>query len=288
MSAPVRPLQLGDVVAGCRLERLIAHGSMGALYGAIDLANEQPRALKFLALGQAFEVDDCAEAGRRFVLEAQAAMRLDHPDIVRVHGVGEEAGLAYLVMDLLGGCDLSRYTRPERLLPEGEVLHIGERLAGALSHAHRRGVVHRDLKPANVIVDWAAQRVTLTDFGLARLADAQRTRTGLVLGSPGFMAPELLAGQPADARTDLYALGVLLYQLLCGRLPFEADSLGELLRQVAQSSAPPLRGLRPELPPALDTLVAALLAKDPAERPPDSLGLARTLAALRAGLGGRT
>lgn len=161
-------------------------------------------------------------------------------------------------------------------------MRVLERVAEALAYAHAQGVLHRDLKPANVMVDWAADRVTLTDFGLASLADAERTRTGLVLGSPAYMAPELLAGQPADASTDLYALGAMAFQLLTGSLPFDAPGLGELLRQVAQQPAPDLAALRPELPPALAALVAQLLAKAPAERPPSAAGVAQALGQLRA------
>ncbi|MDH4052724.1 MAG: serine/threonine protein kinase, partial [Rubrivivax sp.] len=195
------------------------------------------------------------------------------------------------VMDLLHGCDLVRYTRPGRLLPEPVVLRLAERIARALAHAHARGVVHRDLKPANVMVDWAADRVTLTDFGLARLADAERTRTGLVLGSPVYMAPELLAGEAASARSDQYALGVLLYQLLTGELPFDALQLGELLRQVAQQAPLPLQAHRPDLPSdllaPLQALIGELLAKRAADRPTDGDALAARLAGLQGPPSGR-
>jgi eukaryotic-like serine/threonine-protein kinase len=185
-------------------------------------------------------------------------------------------------MELLGGCDLERYTRPARLLPEPVVLRLAERMARALGYAHSRGVVHRDVKPANVIVDWSSHRVTLTDFGIARAAGAESTRTGLVLGSPVYMSPEQLAGAPADARGDLYALGVMLFQLLSGRLPHESHSLGDLLRQVAHETAPDLRQIRPELPAALAALVASLLAKAPGARARNAELVANTLAALAA------
>jgi len=284
MAGDPGPLRPGQVFAGCRVERLIARGGLGALYAATDLAAGELRALKVVAPAPGAADGELAEAARRFAQEAQAMARLQHPDIVRVHRAGQAQGLSYLVMDLLGGGDLSRYTRPARLLPEAVVLRLAERLARALAHAHAQGVVHRDLKPENVMVDWAADRVTLTDFGLARLADAERTRTGLVLGSPAYMAPELLAGQEADARSDLYALGVLLYQLLTGELPFDAPALGELLRQVASVPAPDLRQRRPDLPPALAAVLAQLLAKRPAERPPGAAAVAEQLAACRAAL----
>ncbi len=269
----------GREIGGCQIHRLIARGAVGALYGAIDLASGEARALKVLPIGGDSPADR-AEAERRFHVEADAAARLDHPDIVRVHRAGVQGDRGYLVMDLLAGCDLRRYTDPARRLPAAVVLELGRRIALALDHAHSRGIVHRDLKPANVMVDWAASRVTLTDLGLARLADAERTRTGLVLGSPAYMAPELLAGFDASASTDLYALGVLLFQLLCGRLPFEADAVGALLRDVAQTAAPALRSIRPEAGPGLDALVRDLLAKTPANRPPNARAVAERLTAL--------
>ena len=286
-----KPLAPGQRLGGCRLERLLAQGAQGALYAAIDEASGEWRAVKVLTPGAGAEAIDRAEAVRRFEQEARAAARLRHPDIVRIHQAGSEAGVAYLVMDLLRGSDLGRYTRPGRLLPEPAALHVAERIARALAHAHALGVVHRDLKPANVMVDWATDQITLTDFGLARLGDAERTRTGLVLGSPVYMAPELLAGEGADARSDLYALGVLLYQLLAGALPFDSSQLGELLRQVAQQAPQPLRQHRPELPAAtvdpLEALLRDLLAKLPAQRPADGLVVAERVAALRARLIGQ-
>ncbi|MDH5339360.1 MAG: serine/threonine protein kinase [Rubrivivax sp.] len=285
------PLAPGQRLAGYRIERLLAQGGQGALYAAIEEASGEWRALKVLTPGLGADPEERDEAARRFEREAQAAARLQHPDIVRIHQTGSEAGVAYLVMDLLHGCDLVRYTRPGRLLPEPVVLRLAERIARALAHAHARGVVHRDLKPANVMVDWAADRVTLTDFGLARLADAERTRTGLVLGSPVYMAPELLAGEAASARSDQYALGVLLYQLLTGELPFDALQLGELLRQVAQQAPLPLQAHRPDLPSdllaPLQALIGELLAKRAADRPTDGDALAARLAGLQGPPSGR-
>ncbi len=268
---------LGREIGGCSLYRLIARGNMGALYGALDITSGDARAVKLLHLAQDFDAGDHAEAARRFEHEAAAASRLDHPDIVRIHRTGAQGELAYLVMDLLPGCDLQRYAGPGRLLPPGAVLEIGRRVALALDHAHSRGVVHRDLKPANVMVDWASHRVTLTDFGLARTTDAQRTRTGLVLGSPVYMAPELLAGMEPSAASDLYALGVMVFQLLCGRLPFDATGLGDLLKQVAQVDAPPVRRFQRSVPVEVETLIGAMLEKNPARRPPSGDAVARML-----------
>lgn len=263
-----------------RLVRTLGRGSVGVVHLAIDGRTQQPLALKVLSLGAGLAEADYAQARDRFLAEAETARRLSHPDIVSVHGAGEHAGRAWLAMELLGGCDLSRYTHMSRLLPEPVVLVLAERLARALAHAHARGVTHRDIKPGNVMLDLPAARIKLTDFGIAALADASRTRTGVVLGTPWYMAPEQLAGGVADARSDLYSLGVLLFQLLSGRLPHEHASLGELLRTVAREPAPDLRTLRPQLAPQLAAVVAQALHKQPARRQADANVLADQLAAL--------
>jgi serine/threonine protein kinase len=280
------PLAPGRRFAGCIVAREVGRGSLGRVVAGWDEAALDWRALKVVSPHGVDGPAAAAEAERRFAQEARTAARLNHPDLVRVHGAGRERGLAWLSMDLLTGCALDRYTRPARRLPPGAVLRLGARLARALAHAHERGVIHRDLKPANVIVDWAADRVTVTDFGVARDADAdvgERTRTGLVLGSPSYMAPELLAGGPADAASDVYALGVLLYQLLAGALPFDAPGLGELLRRVAREPAPDVRLAAPDLPPDVAEVVASALAKSPAQRPGGmaAMAVALELAALQ-------
>lgn len=282
MNADRGPLAAGQRFAGCEVGRLLGAGASSAVYAAFDGSVGEWRALKVFNPQPGAEGSAAAETRERFGRELALASRLRHPDIVRLHRGGIEDGRAWLLMELLPGADLTRYTTPARRLPEAVALRVAERLARALAHAHALGIVHRDLKPANVMVDWASGRVTLTDFGVARAADAQNTRTGLVLGSPAYMAPELLAGAAPTAASDLYALGVLLFQLLASRLPFDSDALGELLRQVAQQAAPELRSLRPELPDDLAALVQALLAKAPSARPRDGHVAADMLAELRA------
>lgn len=265
-----------------RLLRPIGRGSMGTVHLAVDQRDGRPVALKAMSLGSDVTDAELAHLRQRFLGEVEAARRLSHPDIVNVYEAGETAGSAWLAMELLRGCDLGRYTHMSRLLPEPLVLQLTERLARALAHAHAQGVVHRDIKPGNVMLDLPTGQLKLTDFGVAGLADMSRTRTGIVLGTPFYMAPEQLAGAGADARSDLYALGVLLFQLLTGRLPHEQSSLGELLRAVASEPAPDVRTLRPALAPDLAELVARTLHKQPAGRPADALALAQALSALQA------
>ena len=274
---PVADAQLGPY----RLLRTLGRGSMGVVHLAFDEAQQRHVALKTLALGDGLAPADFAEARDRFLAETATARRLDHPNIVSVFGAGEHDGTAWLAMELLPGCDLGRYTTPLRLLPERVVLQVVERVARALAHAHERGVVHRDIKPGNVMLDLPRHGVKLTDFGIAALADLSRTRTGVVLGTPVYMAPEQLAGAAADGRSDLYSLGVLLFHLLTGRLPHEHASLGGLLRQVAREPAPDLCTIRPELAPALAAVVARALHKQASARQTSCAELADALAELQ-------
>ena len=268
--------QPGHTVAGFRLQRVLGRGSHGEVFLAMGGAGP-PVALK-LARVPGGAGSDAWQAN--FLAAARNAQRLVHPDIVGVHGAGVEARVAWLAMELVPGGDLARYTSPKRLLPEGLVIALGQRLARALTHAHRHGVMHRDLKPANVLVHLPSQVVKLADFGLARAVDSAQTDTGVVVGSPAYMAPEQLAGNLPTPATDLYALGVMLFQLLSGRLPHDAASMGGLLQQVVADPAPDLRALVPGIQPALAALVARLLAKQAAQRPSDGEALAAELQAL--------
>ena len=265
-----------------RIERELGRGAMGAVYLGHDPRIGRPVAIKTLALSQEFEGEALVEARTRFFREARMAGRLRHADIVTIFDAGEDRNLAYIAMEFLAGHSLQGHAQPGQLLPVAQVLHIAARVALALAHAHSQGVVHRDIKPANVMVDAASGAVKVTDFGIARVTDASRTRTGMVLGTPAYMAPEQMAGGVADGRADLYSLGVMLFQLLTGRLPHEAPSLAALMRQIANEPAPDVRSLRPELPESLANVVALALEKRPALRYADGQALADDLRAVAA------
>ena len=249
-----------------RVLRPLGRGTAGTVHLALDDSTNTAVALKVVPLGAPENAALFNEARGRFLVEAYAARRLAHPDIVAVLAAGEAQGRGWIAMELVPGNDLGRYTQTARLLPEPLVLRIGQRLATALAHAHGAGIVHRDIKPSNVMAHWPSNTLKLSDFGLARTVDAAATRSGLVLGSPAYMAPEQLAGAVPDARTDLYALGVTLFQLLAGRLPHDAPSVGELLHRVASQAAPDIRSINPSTSPGLAKLLQVLLAKAPQQR----------------------
>lgn len=260
--------------------RLIARGPASSLHAALDPDTGDTVALKLIDLASGDDAAERAETAARFLQEARVAVALAHPHIVAVHEVAMVGAQGLVVMELLPGTDLSRYTQPSRLLPEPAVLEIGAKVAAALAYAHESGVVHRDVKPANVMVDLPRGQVKLTDFGIARIMDGSRSRSGVMVGTPLFMAPEQLAGGLVDGRADLYALGVLLYQLLSGRLPYEATSMGALLRQVTRGEQTELASHRRDLPPALLDLVRSLLQLDAQARPDDGHHVAATLRAI--------
>jgi serine/threonine-protein kinase len=267
-----------------RVDRQLGRGAMGAVYLGHDPKIGRQVAIKTMALSQEFEGVELTEARARFFREAETAGRLQHRDIVTIFDAGEDQELAYIAMEYLRGHDLQRHTTAAHLLPAPSVLRIVARVADALAYAHSQGVVHRDIKPANVMIDPADDSVKVTDFGIARITDSSRTRTGMVLGTPSFMSPEQMAGRRVDGRSDLYSLGVMLFQLLVGRLPHQADSMAKLMYQIANQPAPDIRTLRPDLPESLANVVSLALEKRPEVRYADGRQLAEDLRTVEAAL----
>ena len=249
-----------------QLEKELGKGAMGVVYLGRDPKIGRVVAIKTMALGQEFAGDELVDARERFFREAETAGRLQHQNIVTIFDAGEEHDLAYIAMEFLKGSDLADFCKPGQLLPVPRVLGIAARVAEALGYAHRQNVVHRDIKPANIMYEPESDMVKVTDFGIARITDSSKTRTGLVLGTPSFMSPEQIAGKKVDGRSDLYSLGVMLFQMLTGVLPFRGDSMAELMYRIANEEAPDLRVLRPELPERLARIVSLALAKAPEAR----------------------
>lgn len=269
----------GRSLGGCRIVRVLGKGGLGEVYEAVA-PDGRTVALKAFWLGD----DDQGLTAAAFQREAHLGQRLVHPDIVQVLDGGCTGEYAYLVMEFVPGHDLRRHTLPAQRLPLAQALHVAERIARALAAAHAIGVIHRDIKPGNVLVHAPSDTVKVADFGLARLGEAFRSRTGIVAGTPGYMSPEQLAEGMIGPHSDLYALGALLFELLTSRLPFEAASLGRLLQQVASATAPRVTVQRPDIPAAVADLVAELLDRRIDQRPRDASDVANRLARLQASL----
>lgn len=248
------------------IERELGRGAMGTVYLGRDPKINRVVAIKAIPLAEEFEENDLEEARARFFREAEMAGRLNHPAIVTVYDAGEDQGLAYIAMEYLRGTHMSHFTEAARLLPFKNTMLLVARVADALYYAHRQNVVHRDIKPANIMFNPDTDELKITDFGIARLTDTSRTKTGIVLGTPSFMSPEQLEGRPLDGRSDQFALGVSLYQLLCGQLPFRAESMPRLMQKIATEPHASVRLVRPELPECIDPIIARALSKSADDR----------------------
>ena len=249
-----------------RVEKELGKGAMGVVYLGKDPKIGRVVAIKTMALSQEFEADELVEVKERFFREAETAGRLSHPNIVTIFDAGEEHDLCYIAMELLKGKDLVPFTKLGNNLPTDKVISIVARVADALGYAHRQNVVHRDVKPANVMYEAENDVVKVTDFGIARITDSSKTKTGMVLGTPSYMSPEQLQGKKIDGRSDLFSLAVSLYQLVCGKLPFEGDSMAQLMYRIANEHAPDILQYNPSLPPALVAFLDKAMSKEAGER----------------------
>jgi serine/threonine protein kinase len=252
----------------------LGRGAMGVVYRAEDSALGRTVAIKTIALtGNAAE-RDVHEA--RFLQEARAAGSIGHPSIITIYDVGREGDTAFIAMELLEGRDLRDLIRDVSLMPSRSVA-IAAAVAEGLAYAHERGVVHRDIKPGNIMV-LPDGRVKIMDFGIARLHEPTvKTQTGVLLGSPQYMSPEQIVGQPFDHRADIFSLGLVLYEMLTGAKPFQGDDIPELMFKVANMPATPPSHIAPDLPPVVDYIVARALKKRADERYASAGELAKDL-----------
>src|SRR5688572_23395802 len=260
-AAAPRPASMPDRLGRYVVEHEIGRGAMAVVYLGRDPKINRVVAIKAIPLAREFGEDEVEEARLRFFREAETAGRLNHPGIVTVYDAGEDQELAFIAMEYLTGEPLSEFTSPRTLLPASQVVDLLARVADALGHAHRQNVVHRDIKPANIMFDRASDGLKITDFGIARLTDSGTTKSGIVLGTPSFMSPEQLEGRTVQGSSDLFSLGVSLYQLLTAQLPFRADSMTGLMFKIANEPHPPLRAIRPDLPGLLEAIVTRALQK---------------------------
>jgi len=249
-----------------QVEKELGKGAMGVVYLGKDPKIGRVVAIKTMALSQEFEPDELEDVKQRFFREAETAGRLNHPNIVTIYDAGEEHDLAYIAMEFLKGKDLVPQTKPGALLSLPKTLSVVARVAEALSYAHLQNVVHRDIKPANIMYDPQSDSVKVTDFGIARITDSSKTKTGMVLGTPSYMSPEQLAGKKIDGQSDLFSLGVTLYQLSCGSLPFQGDSMTQLMFKIASEPPIDILGVNPALPECVVKIINKALSKDVAQR----------------------
>lgn len=262
-----------------QVEKELGKGAMGVVYQGRDPKINRIVAIKTMALSQEFDEDELAEVKQRFFREAETAGRLNHPHIVTIFDAGEEHDLAYIAMEFLKGRDLVPYTKPGNLMPLRQSLSIAARVAEALSYAHANQVVHRDIKPANIMYEPDSDQVKVTDFGIARITDSSKTKTGMVLGTPSYMSPEQLGGKKIDGRSDLFSLGVMLYQLVSGHLPFAGESMAQLMFRIANEPHPDIRSVSPLAPDCLAAIIDRALEKDVAKRYQGGDEMARDLQA---------
>ena len=260
-----------------QIDKELGRGAMGMVYLGKDPKIGRQVAIKTMALSQEFEASELAEVKARFFREAETAGKLTHPNIVTMFDAGEEHDLAYIAMEFIGGHDLTRYVRLENLLPAQKVMQLIAQAADALDYAHQRNVVHRDIKPANLMYLPDEDKLKITDFGIARVTDSSKTKTGTVLGTPSYMSPEQLAGKKVDGRSDIFSLGVTLYQLLTGQLPFSADSMATLMYKIANEAQAPPSQVSAQLPACADLIITRALQKDPEQRYQRGSELARDL-----------
>ena len=261
------------------LEEVVGSGGMASVYRAHDRMLERPVAVKILH--EHYVSDE--EAVERFQREARSAAQLAHPNIVTVIDRGEDDGRPYIVFEYVEGENLKQLVTREGALPVGTVIDLGIQIAQALEAAHERGVVHRDIKPQNVLLAEEG-RVKVTDFGIARSRGTEGlTLTGTIMGTSDYIAPEQAKGEPAGEASDIYSLGVVLYELLTGRVPYEAESPVAVAMRHVHDPIPSVRSVRPEVPPRLDAAVRRALAKEPRDRFASMSDLVAELEACRRG-----
>jgi len=262
----------------------LGRGAMGVVYKAEDPNLDRVVALKTIILDE--DAEGRAEYHKRFMLEAKAAGKLSHPNIVTTFDCGEHEGITYLAMEYLEGTDLRTRLIKDGVTP-AEALGIARQVAEGLAYAHQRGVVHRDIKPGNIMLN-ARGEAKIMDFGLARMRAADhKTSTGMVLGTPRYMSPEQISGEPVDQRSDIFSLGIVLYEMITGTRLFSGEDMHQVQHSITQFEAVPPSRLVPGLPAMLDFVVARALKKDPAVRYQDADELAADLVTCLAELKGR-
>src|SRR5215470_12578229 len=268
----------GSKLGRFEITGVLGEGAMGVVYLAHDPQIERPVALKMLR-PEAIAGEHAKEIESRFLKEAKLAGRLSHPNVVTVYEAGEDKGAAYIAMEFVDGQALTAFMGPQGDLSLPDRIAIVRQVGLALEHAHDRGVLHRDIKPGNILIT-TDRRVKVADFGIGKLlsaASSDLTRTGHMIGSPAYMSPEQIRGEKLDGRSDLFSLGVVLYELLTGARPFPGESITTLVYQILHTEPRDPREIRADLPAASREVMAVLLAKQPDKRPENARAFLREL-----------
>jgi serine/threonine-protein kinase len=260
----------------------LGRGAMGIVYLGKDPKIHRSVAIKTMRLDEV-EGDEVEDVKARFFREAESAGKLSHPNIVTIYDAGEEQDLAYFAMEVLDGVDLKDLCKKRNLLPVKRTLEIVTKVSEALDYAHSQNVVHRDIKPANIMV-MPDGTVKVTDFGIARVTTSVKTQTGIVLGTPSYMSPEQLSGAKVDGRSDLFALGIVLFEMLTGERPFQGESVATLMYVIANQPHPSPFELRPDLPKTVGGVIDRALQKDAPKRYQRGLEMAQDLRTVMQGL----
>ena len=261
------PEPLLEILGRYKILRVIGRGAMGVVYEAIDPDIDRVVAIKTINL--TLSPEEMVQYEARFKQEIKAAGRLNHPNIVTIYDVGKTDNMAYMAMEFINGCELKDLLKSGAGLPIDVALDIVAQAAEGLAFAHSRDIIHRDVKPANIMLLENDEGVVakITDFGIARMpASSVKTMTGMVMGSPRYMSPEQVIGKNLSARSDIFSLGVVMYEALTGMAPFEADSISSIMYQTVHTTEQPPSNLNPKLDPELDAIVARALAKSPEDR----------------------
>lgn len=243
----------------------LGRGAMGVVYKGEDPKIHRTVAIKTVRLSD-YDEDIVGEMKERFFREAESAGLLTHPNIVTIYDAGEEHDLAYIAMEFLEGEDLEQVIKKEKSLPIRQTLSMVADVADALDYAHSKGVVHRDIKPANIVRLKETGEVKVTDFGIARIASSSKTKTGVVLGTPSYMSPEQVAGKKVDGRSDIFSLGVVLFEMLTGEKPFVAEDITSLMYRISKEPHPSARSIQPNIPEVVEKIINKALEKDVEKR----------------------
>ncbi len=261
IGATIKDLDTKPTLGRYEVSGELGRGAMGIVYKGTDPTIHRTVAIKTLRLSE-FEQDEIPGIKERFFREAESAGRLNHPNIVSIYDAGEEHDLAFIAMEFINGVDLEEFTNKEKLLSLRDVLHIAAQVADALDYAHSNNVVHRDIKPANIMMLKDTGDIKVTDFGIARITSSSKTKTGVILGTPSYMSPEQVSGKKLDGRSDIFSLGVVIYEMLTGQKPFISEDITSLMFQITKEKHPPVRKINRKIPPIVEKIIDKALAKD--------------------------